>query len=95
MVVGTMEACLSNRIALMRLAMGSTLKEWRSSSRPTSTPAFFEVKGLDQHSARIPNISCEVKVKGDHSADQRSIDYSPVHGMVAYSNNITSKVRKS
>ena len=78
----------------MCLAMGSTLKVWRS-SRPTWTPAFFEVKGLEQHSARIPNISFKVKVRGYHSADQWLIDYSPVHGMVAHSNNIMPKVRKS
>ena len=100
MVLGAMGACLSNSIGLNAPRNGINLEGMEIIIRADVDPSvLFEVKGPEQHAACIPNISCEVKVKGNLSDDQlrtieRLIDYSPVHGMVSHSNSITSKVTK-
>ena len=98
MVLGAMGACLSNSIALNAPRNGIELEGMEIIVKADVDPSvLFEVKGPDQHTACIPNISCEVKVKGNITPEQqrtieRLIDYSPVHGMVAHANSITHKV---
>ena len=48
----------------------------------------------------MPKITTEVKVKGDISDEQlktieRLVHYSPVHGMVEYSNTVESRVSRA
>ena len=101
MVLGAMGACLTNSIALNAPRHGIDLEGMEIIVHADIDPSvLFEVKGPDQHGACISNISCEVKVQGGLSQEQlttiqRLIDYSPVHGMVAHLNNITSKVSKA
>ena len=98
MVLGAMGACLTNSIGLNAPRNGISLEGMEIIVKANVDPSvLFEVKGPDQHTACIPNISCEVKVKGDISEDQlrtieRLIESSPVHGMVAHANSITAKV---
>ena len=68
--------------------------------RADMDPSFlFEIKGPAQHAACIPNITREVKVKGNLAEDQLKtieglVEYSPVHGMVSHANNITAKASR-
>ncbi len=100
MVLGAMGACLTNSIALNAPRNGIDLDGMEIVIKADVDPSvLFEVKEPDQHAACIPNITCEVKVKGNLNPDQlqiieRLIEYSPVHGMVAHANTITSKVTK-
>ncbi len=100
MVLGAMGACLSNSIGINAPRNGITLEGMEIIVKADVDPSvLFEVKDPSQHAACIPNISCEVKVKGNLNEEQiktiqRLIDYSPVHGMVAHANNITSKVTR-
>lgn len=100
MVMGAMGACLSNSIGLNAPRNGIDLEGMEIIIKADIDPSvLFEVKGPSQHTSCIPNISCEVKVAGDLTAEQiqtieRLIEYSPVHGMVAHANKITSKVTK-
>ena len=88
MVLGAMGACLSNSIGLNAPRNGINLKGMEIIIRADVDPSvLFEVKGPDQHASCIPNIMCEVKVKGNLTDDQlrtieRLIEYSSVHGMV-------------
>ncbi len=98
MVLGAMGACLSNSIGLNAHRHGIDLEGMEIKVKAEVDPSvLFEVKEPDQHSSCIPNITCEVKVKGDLTneqlkAIQQLIAYSPVHGMLHDANTITSTV---
>ncbi len=98
MVLGAMGACLCNSIGLNAARHEINLEDMEITVRADVDPSvLFELKGPEAHTSCIPNITCEVKVKGDLSDEQlqtiqRLIAYSPVHGMVAEHNKIESSV---
>ncbi len=100
MVLSAIGACLSNSIGLNVARHGIPLDGMEITVRADVDPSvLFEVKGPEAHTSCIPNISCDVKVKGDLTDEQlaeikRLIAYSPVHGMVAEHNEITSTVTR-
>ncbi len=101
MVLGAMGACLTKSIALNAPSNGIDLEGMEIIVHADIDPSvLFEVKGPEAHGSCIPNISCEVRVKGDLTQEQldsieRLIDYSPVHGMVAHANSISHTVTES
>ncbi len=100
MVLSAIGACLSNSIGLNAARHGIQLDGMEITVRADVDPSvLFEVKGPEAHTSCIPNISCDVKVKGDLTDEQlatiqRLIAYSPVHGMVAEHNEIKSSVTR-
>jgi uncharacterized OsmC-like protein len=98
MVLGAVAACISNSIGLNAPRNGITLDEMEISVKADVDPSvLFELKGPEAHPSCIPEINCEIKVKGDLTAEQlatieRLVHHSPVHGMIAASNNIQSTV---
>ena len=100
MVLSAIGACLSNSIGLNVARHNIPLDGMEITVRAEVDPSvLFEVKGPEAHTACIPNISCDVKVKGDLTDEQlaeiqRLIAYSPVHGMVAEHNEIKSTVTR-
>jgi uncharacterized OsmC-like protein len=100
MVLSAIGACLSNSIGLNAARHDIQLDGMEITVRAEVDPSvLFELKGPEAHTSCIPNISCDVKVKGDLSDEQlatiqRLIAYSPVHGMVAEHNEIKSTVTR-
>lgn len=100
MVLSAIGACLSNSIGLNAARHDIQLDGMEITVRADVDPSvLFELKGPEEHTSCIPNISCDVKVKGDLSDEQlatiqRLIAYSPVHGMVAEHNKISSSVSR-
>ncbi len=100
MVLSAIGGCLSNSIGLNAARHDIPLEGMEITVRADVDPSvLFEVKGPESHTACIPNISCDVKVKGDLTDEQlaeiqRLIAYSPVHGMVAEHNDIKSTVTR-
>lgn len=100
MVLGAIGACLSNSIGLNAARHGIQLDGMEITVKTDIDPSvLFELKGPDEHTACIPNVTCDVKVKGDISNDQidtiaRLIEYSPVHGMVEKAIRVNSTVSR-
>ncbi len=98
MALGAVAACLCNSIALNAPRNGIDLEGLEISVRADVDPSvLFEVKGPESHTACIPKIVTEVKVKGNFTEEQlatidRLVHYSPVHGMVEYANTVETKV---
>lgn len=101
MALGAVAACLCNSIALNAPRHGINLEGLEIDVRTDIDPSvLFEVKGPESHSSCMPKITTEVKVKGDISDEQletleRLVHYSPVHGMVEYSNQTESKITRA
>lgn len=100
MALGAIAACLCNSIALNAPRHGINLEGLEVNVHTDIDPSvLFEVKGPDSHTSCMPKIVSDVKVKGDISDDQleeikRLVSYSPVHGMVEYSNTVESRVTR-
>ncbi len=98
MALGAVAACLINSIALNAPRHNINLEGLEIDVHSDIDPSvLFEVKGPDAHSSCMPKITTEVKVKGDISDEQlREIEelvhYSPVHGMVEFSNHTETRV---
>ena len=98
MALGAVAACVANAIGLNAPRNGINLDEMEVLVKADVDPSvLLEVKGPEAHTACIPNITCEVKVKGDLSEGQletieRLACHSPVHGMVHDHNEIKTKV---
>ena len=101
MALGAVAACLINSIALNAPRNGIELEGLEIKVHADVDPSvLFEVKGPESHTACIPKITTEVKVKGNFSNEQlktieRLVHYSPVHGMVEYSNTVETKVSRA
>jgi len=101
MVLGAMGACLSNSIGLNAARHGIHLDGMEITVKTEIDPSvLFEIKGPEAHTSCMPRVTCDVKVKGDLSDEQlgtiqRLVAYSPVHGMVAGANTITSTVSRA
>ncbi len=100
MALGAIAACLINSIALNAPRHNINLEELEIEVHSDIDPSvLFEVKGPDAHASCMPKITTEVKVKGDISDEQlRKIEelvhYSPVHGMVEFSNKTETHVSR-
>jgi len=101
MALGAVAACLVNSIALNAPRNGIALDGLEINVRADIDPSvLFEVKGPESHTSCMPKIISEVTVKGDISDEQletiqRLIHYSPVHGMIEYSNTVESRVTRA
>ena len=101
MALGAVAACLCNSIALNAPRNGINLEGLEITVHTDIDPSvLFEVKGPESHTSCMPKITTEVKVKGDISDEQlktieRLVHYSPVHGMVEYSNTVESRVSRA
>ena len=100
MALGAVAACLCNSIALNAPRHGINLEELEVNVHTDIDPSvLFEIKGPESHTSCMPKIVSEVKVKGDISDEQlqeikRLVSYSPVHGMIEYSNTVESNVTR-
>ena len=100
MALGAVAACLVNSIALNAHRHGIKLEGLEVKVSADIDPSvLFEIKGPDEHTSCMPKITSEVKVKGDVSDEQlatikRLIEYSPVHGMIEYANQVESRVER-
>ena len=98
MALGAVAACLTNSISLNAPRNGINIDELEIKVRADVDPSvLFEVRGPEDHTSCIPKIVTEVRVKGDITDAQlkeieRLVHYSPVHGMVEYSNTVETKV---
>ncbi len=98
MALGAVAACVANAIGLNAPRNGIKLDEMEVTVRADVDPSvLLEVKSPEAHTACIPNITCEVKVKGDLSESQletigRLAHHSPVHGMVHDRNEMQTNV---
>ncbi|MHC4180348.1 MAG: OsmC family protein [Planctomycetota bacterium] len=98
MALGAVAACVANAIGLNAPRNGIVLDELEVTVKADVDPSvLLEVKGPDAHTACIPNITCEVKAKGDLSDGQletiqRLAHHSPVHGMVHDHNDMKTTV---
>ncbi|MEE8348625.1 MAG: OsmC family protein [Acidobacteriota bacterium] len=98
MALGAVGACLCNSIGLNAARHGINLEDMEVTVSADVDPSvLFELKGPEAHTSCIPNIRCEVKVKGDLTDEQlqeikRLVAYSPVHGMMSEKNDIQSTV---
>ena len=98
MALGAVAACVANAIGLNAPRNGIVLDEMEVTVKADVDPSvLLEVKGPDAHTACIPNITCEIKVKGDLSdaqleTIQRLGHHSPVHGMVHDHNDMKTTV---
>ena len=100
MALGAVAACLCNSIALNAPRHGINLEGLEVNVHTDIDPSvLFEIKGPESHTSCMPKIVSEVKVKGDISDEQlqeikRLVSYSPVHGMIEYSNTVESNVTR-
>ena len=100
MALGAVAACLCNSIALNAPRHGINLEGLEVNVHTEIDPSvLFEVKGPESHTSCMPKIVSDVKVKGDISDEQleeikRLVSYSPVHGMIEYSNTVESNVTR-
>ena len=100
MALGAVAACLCNSIALNAPRHGINLEGLEVNVHTEIDPSvLFEVKGPESHTSCMPKIVSDVKVKGDISDEQlqeikRLVSYSPVHGMIEYSNTVESTVTR-
>ena len=100
MALGAVAACLCNSIALNAPRHGINLEGLEVNVHTDIDPSvLFEIKGPESHTSCMPKIGSEVKVKGDISDEQlqeikRLVSYSPVHGMIEYSNAVESNVTR-
>ncbi len=98
MALGAVAACVANAIGLNAPRNGIKLEGMEVVVKADVDPSvLLEVKGPEDHTKCIPNISCEVKVTGDLTDAQletigRLAHHSPVHGMVHDRNEMTTKV---
>ncbi len=98
MALGAVAACVANAIGLNAPRHGIVLDEMEVVVKADVDPSvLLEVKGPEAHTSCIPNITCEVKVKGDLSESQletigRLAHHSPVHGMVHDHNEMKTRV---
>ncbi len=98
MALGAVAACVANAIGLNAPRHGIKLDEMEVTVNADVDPSvLLEVKGPEAHTSCIPNITCEIKVKGDLSESQletigRLAHHSPVHGMVHDRNEMKTKV---
>lgn len=101
MALSAVAACLSNSIALNAPRHGIALEDLEIKVSCDIDPSvLFEVKGPESHTACMPKVTTEVKVKGDLSDEQlkvieRLISYSPVHGLLEYANSVESRVERA
>jgi uncharacterized OsmC-like protein len=100
MALGATAACLTNSIALNAHRHGIQLEGLEVKVSCNVDPSvLFEVKGPEDHCSCIPEITSEVKVKGNLTDEQLGIiehlvHYSPVHGMIEYAIPVKSKVQR-
>ena len=101
MALGAVAACLVNSIALNAHRHGINLEGLEVKVSADIDPSvLFEVKGPEEHTSCMPKITSEVTVKGDVTDEQlatikRLIEYSPVHGMIEYANQVESRVDRA
>jgi uncharacterized OsmC-like protein len=100
MALGAVAACLVNSIALNAPRHNINLEELEIDVHSDVDPSvLFEVKGPGDHASCMPKITTEVRVKGNISDEQLKkiedlVHFSPVHGMVEYSNNTETHVSR-
>ncbi len=98
MALGAVAACVANAIGLNAPRNGIVLDDMEVVVKADVDPSvLLEVKGPEAHTSCIPNIICEVKVKGDLTdaqlkTIQRLAHHSPVHGMVHDHNDMPTEV---
>ena len=101
MALGAVAACLANSIGLNAHRHGIDLEGLEIKVSADIDPSvLFEIKGPEDHTSCMPKITSEVTVKGDVSDEQletikRLIEYSPVHGMIEYANQVESRVERA
>ncbi len=100
MTLSAIAACLTNSIALNAPRHGIDLKGLEVSVSCNVDPSvLFEVKDPDSHTACMPKIKTQVKVKGATDEQlktiKRLVSYSPVHGLIEYAIPCESKVSKA
>lgn len=101
MALGAMAACLAKSVALNAPRHGIELQGLEIKVSCEVDPSvLFEVKGPEDHTSCMSRITTDVKVKGDLSDEQmdtirRLLQYSPVHGLVAYANRVDSVVERA
>jgi uncharacterized OsmC-like protein len=100
MALGAVAACLCNSIALNAPRNGINLDEMEINVHADVDPSvLFEVKGPESHTSCMPKVVTDVKVGGNITDEQletikRLVHYSPVHGMVEYSNTVETNVTR-
>ena len=100
MALSAVAACLTNSIALNAPRHGIKLEGLEITVSCVLDPSvLFEVKEPKDHTSCMPVVTSKIKVKGDLSDEQlktieRLVEYSPVHGMIAYANKMEAVITK-
>ncbi len=101
MTLGGVVSCLINSITFNAHRHGIELEGLEIKASCDVDPSvLFEVKGPEAHTACMPTLRTEIKVKGDLSQEQletikRLARYSPVHGLIEYPIQVETTVKKA
>jgi uncharacterized OsmC-like protein len=101
MTLGAVVSCLANSITFNAHRHGIELEGLEINASCDVDPSvLFEVKGPESHTACMPKLRTEVKVKGNLSPEQletikRLASHSPVHGLIEYAIPVETTVTKA
>ncbi len=101
MALASTAACLINSITLNAARLGIDTAGLEITVRTTVDPrVLFAIKGPEEHGSCLGTIGYDVKVSGDVSDEEmetihKLCKYSPVHGMMAETINITGQVSRA